>query len=361
MIDNESLPVTDDVQDQGPTEQELLDAVMANSPIMEDAVPLPNEEVLEEDPTIPEDEVEDPESEEVVNEEDEEVESEDEEVEGEDDTSTQDTEAYSLDDLEEFDVIVKIDGEEQSVSIQDLVKGYSTEQSLSAKGRELGEARKALDEERAEKLAQIETISTATQQALLGPEQAMANRYHEIEQQIEKARSDGDTYEVNELKDKREQAQKQYWTLRNRREKLIQETTAAQQQAKEEEFNKQISNFQEHIGEVIPDFSEDVAMSIREFALEEGIAESLLDSVVDPTIVKFIDDYRRLKQGVSKGAAKRKAAPAKKIPAKKAKPAATKKKEKNDMVKARAFREDASKSDIDAFAKQLASRTLGNL
>ena len=84
-------------------------------------------------------------------------------------------------------------------------------------------------------------------------------------------------------------------------------------------------------------------------------------SVVDPTIVKFIDDYRRLKQGVSKGAAKRKATPAKKVPAKKAKPAATKKKEKNDMVKARAFREDASKSDIDAFAKQLASRTLGNL
>ena len=31
MIDNDTLPSMDDGQDQGPSEQELLDAVMANS------------------------------------------------------------------------------------------------------------------------------------------------------------------------------------------------------------------------------------------------------------------------------------------------------------------------------------------
>ena len=37
----ESLPVMDDVQaaDQGQTEQDLLDAVMRNSPIMEEVAP----------------------------------------------------------------------------------------------------------------------------------------------------------------------------------------------------------------------------------------------------------------------------------------------------------------------------------
>ena len=89
-----------------------------------------------------------------------------------------------MDDLEDFQVMVKIDGEETAVDIQDLVKGYSTEQSLSKKGRELGEARKALDEERAEKLQQIEAVSAASQQALLGPEQAASKRYHEFEAQI---------------------------------------------------------------------------------------------------------------------------------------------------------------------------------
>ena len=65
MIDNESLPEKDDVQDQGPSEQELLDAVMASSQFtqMED-VPLPVEEMSEEDPVEVVDE--DPETTEVV-------------------------------------------------------------------------------------------------------------------------------------------------------------------------------------------------------------------------------------------------------------------------------------------------------
>ena len=360
MIDNESLPAPDDVQSQGPSEQELLDAVMANSPFTADVdVPLPPEEEIEEDPA--ELDEEDPESEEVVSEGDEEVDGEEEEVEVEDgaEAPTQDTEAYSLDDLEEFQVMVKIDGEETAVDIQDLVKGYATEQSLSKKGRELGEARKALDEERTQKLGEIDAISAATQQALLGPEQAASKRYHEIEAQIEKARENGDTYEVNELKDKREQAQKQYWNIRQRREALIKQTSEAQQKAKEEEFQQQIVHFQEVIPEMIPDFNEKTAMQIRDFAVEEGIAEDLLDSIVDPRIVKFIDDYRRLKQGVSKGAAKRKAVPAKKaVPTKKPKPAAKKAEDKAKMVKARAFREDSTKEDQDAFLKQFASRSL---
>ena len=45
--------------------------------------------------------------------------------------------------------------EDTEVSFGDLVKGYSTEQSLSKKGRELGEARKALDAEKEEKLKRI--------------------------------------------------------------------------------------------------------------------------------------------------------------------------------------------------------------
>ena len=357
----DTLPQADDISNTGPTEQELLDAVLNNSPIMDEVAPLPEEEEIVEDPAETEEEVEDPESEEVVSEDDEEVETEEEEVEGEDgaEAPTQETEAYSLDELEEFQVMVKIDGEETAVDIKDLAKGYATEQSLSKKGRELGEARKALEAERAEKLSQIEAISGATQQALLGPEQAAAKRYHDIEASIEKAREEGDTFEVNELKDKREQAQKQYWSIRQRREQLVTETTEAQAKAKEEQFKEQIAHFQEVIPSMIPDFSEDVAVQIREFALEEGINEGLLDNIVDPNIVKFIDDYRRLKQGVSKGAAKRKAAPVKKaVPTKRAKPAAKKAEDKAKMVKARAFREDASKEDQDAFLRDYASKSL---
>ena len=84
-----------------------------------------------------------------------------------------------------------------------------------------------------------------------------------------------------------------------------------------------------------------------------------MNAIVDPTIVKFIDDYRRLKQGVSKGAAKRKAAPAKKaIPTKKAKSPTKKKQDAEAMRKARAFKEDASQEDQMAFLRDFANKSL---
>ena len=67
----DTLPVQDDISNTGPSEQELLDAVMANSPIMEeiDAPPLPEEEDQVQDPVDAEDD-EDPVEEEAVSEDD---------------------------------------------------------------------------------------------------------------------------------------------------------------------------------------------------------------------------------------------------------------------------------------------------
>ena len=361
---NDSSTQMDDQSSTGPTEQEMLDAVMANSPIMEDLeVPLPEEHDPDQDSVDTEEDEDEPTSEEAeIEEDDDEVETEGEEAEGEDDTSTQEPEVYSLDDLDEFQVSVKIDGEETSVSIQDLVKGYATEQSLSNKGRELGEARKQLEEERAAKLSQLDEMGSAAANLLQAQETAHAKSYHDIEAQIEKARADGDTYEVNELKDKREQVQKHYWEARNKREGLVKATAEQKQLAEQEQFQEQIQNFQEIIPTMIPDFDEKVATSIRDFALERGIAEGLLNGIVDPNVVKFIDDFRRLEQGVSKGAAKRKATPAKKaVPTKKAKPAAKKKADQEKMTKARAFKDDASADDQMAFLRDYASKSLGNL
>ena len=362
MNENEmdvSTPM-DDAPASGPSEQELLDAVMANSPIMEEAAPpLPEEEVEVPDPAESEEE-EDPISEDVETEEEEveeEVEEEEEAV--EDDTSTQETAAYELDELEDFQVNVKIDGEVVPVDIQELVKGYSTDQSLSKKGRELSEAREAIEAERAEKLGEIENMAQASAAMLGSTEQQFAKEYHELEKQIETARDNGDTYELGELKDKREQAQQKYWNARRQREGLLAAVDQQKQQVQAEQWEREMQHFAEAIPELIPDFNEEVAMDIRKFAMEEGINPDVLDQITDPVIVKFVDDYRRLKQGVTKGTAKRKAAPAKKaVPTKKAKPPAKKKADAAKMVKARAMKENASEEDQMAFLRQHASRTL---
>lgn len=360
----DTLPAMDDMPTTGPTEQELLDAVLANTEFLrdEDAVPLPEEaedpvEVPEEsDYEDPEDESEEAVSEEEVEDTDDEATDED----ADDESATQDTEVFTADDLDlDAQVIVKIDGEEQAVSFGDLLKGFQTDAHLSKQGRELGEARKAFEEERTKKMEELDSMSDISTAVLMGAEQAKAKEYHDLEAQIKKARDEGDTFELNELKDKREQVQSEYWQARNNREgmqKKWEEQKAAQQQ---EVLNQQLEAFQKEIPSLIPDFDEKVAMDIRDFAVSEGIAEGLLDSVVDPTVVKFIDDYRRLKQGVSKGAAKRKAVPAKKaVPTKRAKPAAKKKQDAEAMRKARAFKSDASEADQMAFLRDFASKSL---
>ena len=359
MIENESLPASaDDVPAQGPSEQELLDAVMANSPIMDEAAPPPlpaEEEELEVPDEVEEEETAETES---VSEDDEEV-TEEAEEEGEDDTSTQNPDAYALDELDDFAISVKIDGEETAVNIADLVKGYATEQSLTRKGRELGEARKALDEERAEKLGQIEHIAETTAAMLTQTEQAFASQYKDLEQKIQKARDEGDTYELGELKDKREQAQERYWSVRRRREGMMEAVAQQKQEIAQQQWVEQMQYFQEQIPELVPGFDEKMAGDIRDFAMEEGLSTDVIDSIVDPVVVKMLNDYRVLKQGVSKGAEKRKAVPTKKaVPVKKPVPAKKKAEDAAKMVKARAFREDASEEDRNAFLRQYASRSL---
>ena len=361
MTDNTTLPTMDDnvqMSDNGQTEQSLLDAVLNNSDFIESEAPLPNEEVPEVDP-VESDEVEDPEeSDETVTEEGDEEEVD--ETEDEDAEATQETDVFTADDLDlDAKVRVKIDGEELDVSFADLLKGYQTDSSLSKKGRELGEAKKALDEERTKALSEVQELGNASAAILVGTEQNLAKEYHDIEAKIDKAREDGDTYEVSELKDQREQLQKRYWGARKQREGLQEQLKVQQQSVQEQLWEEQLTYFNDNIEAQLPGFNADIAADIRNFAVGEGVSEELVDSIVDPNIVRLLNDYRVLKQGVTKGQAKRKAAPSKKaVPTKKAKSPNRQKQDASKMTKARAFREDASSDDQMAFLRDYAANSL---
>ena len=337
------------------TEEQLLADIVANSEFTES---LPNEQDVPELDT--EETAEDPDAEESENEEvEEEVETEEEETTDEDDTSTQESEVYATEDLDlDAKVSIKIDGKDTEVSFSDLIKGYSTEQHLSNEGRKLGDARKQLDEEYEKKFKEINDLGQASSAVLYREEQALAKEYHDIESQIDQARKDGDTYEVNELKDKREQAQKNYWNARNGREQLVKQVQAQVQEQNTKQWNEQLESFNKAIPEMIPDFNEKTATAIREFAIAEGIQPEVLDTIVDPVIVKFVDDYRRLKQGVTKGSAKRKATVVKKAPVRKAKTRSQKEVDQETKIRQRAFAEDSSNEDQMAFLRGLANKSL---
>ena len=363
----DSAPPRDDAgATDGRTQEQLLaDIVSSSEFVPNEEQSLPVEQVPEVDPE--ESEQQDPkESDESANEEiEEEVKEEEVESEGEDagdEPATQDPELFTPEDLDlEAKVSLKIDGQDTEVSFNDLIKGYSTEQSLSKKGRELGDARKNFEEDYNKKLAEVQSMSTASVAILYKSEQEHAKEFHDIEKKIDEARKDGNSYDLTDLKDKREQKQKEYWEARKGRESLQKVVTEKSQEQMTKAWNEQLKTFDETIPTLIPGFNETTAKDIRAFALKEGINEQVLDTIVDPAIVKFVNDYRILKQGINKGSAKRKAAPAKKIPTRKSRPAQQKQVDAAQALRKRALSKDSSKEDQDAFLRSYAERSLSNM
>ena len=358
-----STQMDDASAEVGQTESELLDAVLSNSQFMQNEEPLPGEEVPELDPGE-ESEVEDPEEDSEPDhdedyEEDGEVE---EDVEDDAEEASTDDVFVPLEDLDlELRTEVTIDGEQVEVSLAELVKGYATEQSLSKKGRELGETRKEIEAERDKRLSELNGVAQAAAEILVSEEATYQQEYHSLEKEIDKAREEDDTYELTKLKDKQQIAQRKYWEVRRRREGMLEKVSEQQEQQAVENWNRQVDAFNQVITEYIPNFDQETATSIRDFALEEGLPEEVIDSVIDPRAIKILHDYMQLKKGVSKGTARRRAAPTKKAPVKKAKSTATKQQERADAVRNKAFSDDASSDDQMAFLKQYAQNTLNNL
>ena len=346
------------------SEQALFDAVLRSSDFTKDLYeePLPEDDSLVPDTADTYEEDDQQEYEDVDTEEEYEDYEEEAAVE-DDDNSTQEIDVYTSEDLDlDAQVRVVVDGDEMDVSFADLLKGYQTDASISKKGRELGEARKALDEEKAQALQEVQELSKASAAVLMGKEQNLAEEYHKIEGKIKEARESGDTFELSELKDKREELQGSYWEARKEREGLQGKLKEQEEAQLVKQNQEELAHFNDVIEDYVPGFNADVAQDIRKFALEEGISEGLLDTITDPSIVKFLNDYRVLKHGVSKGQAKRRSAPAKKaLPTKKGKTTQQKTEDKAKMAKARAFREDASKEDQMDFLRQYAANSLNDI
>jgi hypothetical protein len=277
----------------------------------------------------------------------------------EDDKSTQDTaDLPTEEDIDwEYKVPVTIDGKTEYFTLEELRKGYATDQHLSQKGRELGELKKQVEQERTQKLEELVQLGTVLHEELSAAETELGQEYHKLTAQIEKARDEGDTYTARELKEKRESVQEKYWEMRVKREERTKAIVDKIQEQQAVEQEKLLKEYNENIVQMIPDYSDKIAKSIREFALAEGIPEELLGSIYDPRIVKFVDDFRRLKQAKDVGSAKRKAAPVstKSVPLKKGTPANVKEKAKVDESRMKVLSGQADKQEELDFLKRISS------
>jgi len=262
-------------------------------------------------------------------------------------------------DLNNLLVSVKIDGQEHVVSVNDVIKGYSTEQSLGAKGREFGEERKKFEAEKTTYNQEINALASAASEQLMANEKYWEGQYVSIEKERETARDDGDTYAASELKDKLSEAQEQYWGARKQREAITSNAQAQQAGIDQQMLAKGVEHFNATIHEHISDWDESVATAVREFALEEGLPESLLNVVTDPAIIKFVDGYRRMKTNVSTGAKKRAKVTTKKAPPKKGQSSLQKSQTKKLSNRNKVLSGNGDANDEKDFLRSLAARSLG--
>ncbi len=293
------------------------------------------EELIDDDPIVDEDAEEVDEVEEEVAEED---------AEGEDDDEESATQEEASDTEEEIDmeftVPVKVDGETSEVSMEELIANYQTKRSQSKKGDELAK--------QAQELAQVKEgammFANVNAQLLQNEDQKDQKIIQAMQEKVDKA-YDEDDYDAGKLNRKLDKAKDEYTQRRSQREGLMQNMGQQIQGQQVEQFNQQVTSFHEQIPEYVPDWSDEVALKNREFALGLGLQEGLVDSIVDPVIVKVIDEYRRLKESTGKGAVKRKKAPVKRVPTKKPVTAKNKKSNRADQARQRIKKGKGSEND----------------
>jgi hypothetical protein len=332
-------------------ESALLDDILATTEFgefLQNDLPVEEQEELEEasDEDLEED---DDSSEEEDNEDDDDA-SEDESEDDDDDDDSTDDDDEEPDEIDwEFEVPVKIDGEDGNVTLEELKKGYQTQQHLSKQGRELGEARKAFETEKEEEMGKLVQTAKILHNQIQLRENELQQKYSDLSAEIKQLEKDGDNYKARDKKDELDEVQKEYWKERNAREQIAKNVSEQKQIDAQKEFYKQVEQFNEDIKELIPDYNEDTAKSIREFAINQGIPEELLNVLTSAAAVNTLNNFRLLHEKVEKGATKRKETTRKATPTKKAKSPAAKKKAKKQALTNKIANGKFSQQEGDAF------------
>lgn len=270
-----------------------------------------------------------------------------------DEESTQDDEEEESEEDDDgeidmdFMVPVKVDGEEFEVSMEELVKGYQTNQSQTKKGQELAEQAKEL-----KSLQEQSILFEDINKELLGKQDerdlALLQSRKEIMDKVAAGEFvEGVDEDLATLKYQYDSLKDEYGKRKAERDGILNKMKEARKEQAQKSYTERVENFQKEIGNHVPDWDEKIAEANYAFAVEQGIPEAIVANITDPTIAKFVDDYRRLKTSASKGAVKRKKVPMKKVPAKKPVPNKVKKKTKSQEARKRLKDGNGSDKDLE--------------
>lgn len=229
---------------------------------------------------------------------------EEDETELEDDETDPDTEDDDAEDTvqlaQDDDVVeITVDGKVVQHSVAQLKRLAGQEASLTRKSQETASKRKEADE--------AITKNHAVFQTLLSKAEEKYKPYSEVDMLLASKTMEADDFAL--LRKEAQDAETELRFLREEADKFYQDVQTQNQKAMQDAAKQAIEVLQNDI----PEWSNDLYNDIRAYAIEQGMDEATVNTIVDPTAIKILHKARLFDQGKQVATVKKKVAAKKKV------------------------------------------------
>jgi chemotaxis protein histidine kinase CheA len=284
------------------------------------------------------------------NDDDLEAEEEDEEDDSEEEEAEDDTEELDM----EYEVPVKVDGEEYTVAMAELIKGYQTAQSSNKKSIEasaqLKEA-KALAEE-------ATTLKSQNAELLTNQIDSDAVQLEAYDRKIQQLINDDDMFELPKWQEARRNKAKELESKRNEATRLKDEANSEKTQADVVALQASKEQAISALDKDLPGWQDNYESVVNWAVKDLGFPE--FANIIDPKVIALMYDYKTLKDNKKVAVQKRKKAPTKSVKATKPVNKKAKTNEKEKELRKKVLSGDATENQSDSFLAGLVDGMFDN-
>lgn len=211
---------------------------------------------------------------------------------------------------DEYITTVKVGDSEHEVSVKDLKRLYGQEKSLTQKSQQVAELRKTLETN--------EKKTAAILQSLLGKAEEKLKPYAEIDMLLASKTMEADDFA--QLRKEAQTAYDEYQFLNQEADQYLEYIAEAQK----EQIKARASEAMQVLQKDIPEWSEKMYDSLRDYGVSQGLSRADVDQLVDPAAIKIMLKAMKFDQGKKVAVKKRVKAPRKVLRSGATKPTSTK-------------------------------------
>ena len=243
----------------------------------------------------------------------------------------------------EYEVPVKVDGEEYTVAMAELIKGYQTAQSSNKKSIEASAQLKE-----AKVLAEEATTLKAQNAELLAKEvDSDAVQLEAYDRKIQQLINDDDMFELPKWQEARRNKAKELESKKKEATRLNDEAISEKTQADAAALQATKEQAIAALDTDLPGWQDDYESVVNWAVKDLGFPE--FANIVDPKVIALMYDYKSLKDSKKVAVQKRKKAPTKSVKATKPVNKKAKTSEKEKELRKRVLSGDATENQADSF------------